>query len=62
MMRKSAKSGSGQKKHMNVTSMLMTGSQTGLESVRRRVDDLPYEYFPFCCSDNSVRKEVDMTQ
>lgn len=42
---------------------MMTGSNNGLEKVRKKVDSLPYEKFPFCCGrDDTIKVDYDMTQ
>ena len=41
----------------------MNGYLDGLESVRQKVDSVPYENFPYCCSsDNTLKKEMDMAR
>ena len=51
------------KSHMTATSMMMTGNREGLEKVRKKIDSLPYENFPFCCSsDQPIGKDFDMTR
>lgn len=47
----------------NFTSLMLTGYMNGLESVRKTVDSVPYEKFPYCCSgNNTIKKEYDMAQ
>ena len=41
----------------------MNGYLSGLESMRQKVDSVPYENFPYCCSsDNTLKKEMDMAR
>jgi hypothetical protein len=48
---------------MSYTSLILTGYFDGLEKTRKKVDSVPYERFPYCCSaENIVRKEVDIAQ
>lgn len=49
---------------MKYTSMMMTGSRDGLEKVRKEIDSLPYERFPFCCGgrDDTVKQDYDMSR
>lgn len=43
--------------------MFLTGYYNGLENVRKQVDSVPYEKFPYCCSaENTIKKEYDMVQ
>ena len=46
----------------SLTSLLLTGYIDGLESVRKNVDSVPYEKFPYCCSSNHQDKEIDITK
>ena len=47
---------------LDMKSMLLTGYFGKIEGVRHKVDSVPYEQFPYCCSgkDNTVRKEADL--
>lgn len=41
----------------------MNGYLSGLESLRSKVDSVPYENFPYCCSsDNTLKKEMDFAR
>ena len=41
---------------------MMTGTKDGLEKVRKEIDSIPYERFPFCCGrDDTIKKDIDMT-
>ena len=51
------------KPHMTYTSMMMTGTREGLETVRKKIDSIPYENFPFCCGrDEPIEKDFDMSR
>ena len=42
------------------SSKFFEGFYSGLTGVSKKVEEQPYENFPFCCSaDNSVRSEVN---
>ena len=52
-----------QTKTSRYTQLFLTGYYNGLESVRKQVDSVPYEKFPYCCSaENTIKKEYDMVQ
>jgi len=43
--------------------LFLTGYYNGLEGVRKKVDSVPYEKFPYCCSaENTIKKEYDMSR
>ena len=44
-----------------ITSLVLTGYFDKIEDVRHKVDSVPYENFPYCCSNKQVMKvEVSM--
>ena len=51
-----------------IKSLLLTGTPDGLigvKSVNERVESVPYEKFPFCCSSRrgeSTEREVNMSK
>ena len=49
-------------------SLLLTGTADGLQGVKKfndKVESVPYEKFPFCCSNrndnNSTEREINMS-
>lgn len=48
---------------MSYTSLILTGYFDGLEKTRKKIDSVPYERFPYCCSsDNTLKKEISMAR
>ena len=48
---------------IKVTTEIYQSYNNGVAETQKRVDKVPYERFPFCCSsDNTVRKEVNMAR
>lgn len=48
---------------VNMKSMFLTGYLENIESVRHKLDSVPYENFANCCSkDTTIKEEYDLSK
>ena len=47
--------------NMKFASFVLTGYLDGIEKIRKDMDSVPYEKFPYCCSsDNIVKQDLNL--
>ena len=54
---------SNESSKMRLTSLFLTGYLDGLEKLRHKMDSVPYEKFPYCCTaDNIVKQDLNLNR